>query len=218
MTPLKLITERQDNVETLLEAKGDTKYLYIEGVYLQSEVKNRNGRLYPKGVMEGALNEYLPLIETKHAFGELGHPDGPKINEKNISHRIVSLEWHGNNVNGKAIVNPKGDGAVVYGIYETGGRLGVSSRGLGSLKQKSGLMEVQSDFRLSTAADIVTNPSAPDAFVNGIMEGADWIHNGSDWVKVAVEESKKTIREATRTNMEEAKLAVFERFLARIRG
>lgn len=218
MTPVKFIREQQDHVETLMEAVGDKKYLYIEGVYLQSEVKNRNGRLYPKGVMESAVNDYAPLIETCHAFGELGHPDGPKINEKHISHRIMQLEWHGNNVNGKAVVNPYGDGAVVYGIYETGGRLGVSSRGLGSLKNKSGLMEVQADFKLATAADIVTNPSAPDAFVNGIMEGADWIHNGSDWVKLTVEQSQKTIREATRTNMEETKLAVFQKFIDRLRG
>lgn len=218
MTPLKLITERQDVVEVLAEASDGRKHLYIEGIYLQSEVKNRNGRLYPKGVMESAVEKYQPLIESCHAFGELGHPDGPKINETLISHRITKLEWHGNNVNGKAVIIPEGNGAIVRGIIETGGKLGVSSRGLGSLKNKSGLMEVQSDFRLSTAADIVTNPSAPDAFVNGIMENADWINDGGEWVKVAVKESQKTIREATRTNIEEAKIAVFEKFMQRLRG
>lgn len=217
---MKLIIERIEHPEFVFESANDgKKYCYIEGVFLQSEIKNRNGRLYPKGVMETAVDEYMPMIHNRDAYGELGHPEGPKINEHLISHLIEKLEWHGNNVNGRAKIIPVGRGAIAQGIIEAGGRLGVSSRGLGSLKSNNGAMHVQGDFKLATAADIVTNPSAPDAFVNGIMEGAEWVKSiGGDWVQVAVSEAQKIIHNTSRSDMEAAKLAILESFLDRLKG
>lgn len=217
---MKLIIENIEHSEFLWEANTEgKKYLYIEGIFLQSEIKNRNGRLYPKGVMEAAVADYMPMIHNRDAYGELGHPDGPKINEHLISHLIEGLEWHGNNVNGRAKIIPVGRGAIAQGIIEAGGRLGVSSRGLGSLKNTGGAMQVQGDFKLATAADIVTGPSAPDAFVNGIMEGAEWVKSiGGEWVQVAVSEAQTTIRKTGRTDTEATKLAILESFLNRLKG
>jgi hypothetical protein len=219
---MKLIIERAPQHETLTEslAEGKTGY-FIEGVFLQSEIKNRNGRRYPKGVMEAALDKYMSKVENGYAWGELGHPDGPKINEHRISHLTKKLEWQGNNVIGKAQLIDEGYGAIAIACLKVGGRLGVSSRGLGSLKNNNGIMEVQNDFTLATAADIVTDPSAPDAYVNGIMENVDWVYKaGQDvWVAEHVENTQKIIHNTPKARLDEAaKLRLFNDFLNKIKG
>lgn len=192
---MKLITEQIDHVEVLTEATSDRKYYYLEGIYLQSEVKNRNGRIYPKGVMESAVDRYMTdKVANRTAYGELGHPASPSIIPENISHLIEKLEWHGNDVTGKSKILPEGKGKIAIGIIEMGGRLGMSSRGLGSLEQKNGVMYVRDDLHYSTAADIVTDPSAPNAWVNGIMEGVEWIHSSGGWSKRAIEETQNEIK------------------------
>ena len=174
---MKLITELTEEVQYITEAKEDgSKNLYIEGVFLQSAIKNRNGRVYPEEVMDKEVARYIKeSVEQKTAMGELGHPNGPQINLDRVSHRIVSLKKEGTNYIGRAMITNTPMGNIAQGIIESGARLGVSSRGLGSLKlNKEGINEVQDDFRLATAADIVADPSAPDAWVNGIMEGVEF--------------------------------------------
>ena len=174
---MKLITELTEEVQYITEAKEDgSKNLYIEGVFLQSAIKNRNGRVYPEEVMDKEVARYIKeSVEQKTAMGELGHPNGPQINLDRVSHRIVSLKKEGTNYIGRAMITNTPMGNIAKGIIESGARLGVSSRGLGSLKlNKEGINEVQDDFRLATAADIVADPSAPDAWVNGIMEGVEF--------------------------------------------
>lgn len=213
---MKLITEVAE-AEILTEAVEGKKYYYIEGKFLQSEIKNRNGRIYPKSVMESAVEKYSQeKLARKNAYGELGHPAGPTINPERISHLIEKLEWQGNDVIGRAKILDTAYGVIAQKILEGGGTLGVSSRGLGSLRSRNGLNEVQSDFYLSTAADIVTDPSAPEAFVNGIMEDAEWIYKGGAWVPVYVEESQKKIHNASKAELTEVKLEVFKNFLSKL--
>lgn len=219
---MKLITERIEEVQYITEAKEDgTKNFYIEGVFLQSAIKNRNGRLYPEEVMDKEVSRYVKeAVEAKTALGELGHPNGPQINLDRVSHRIVELRKDGTNYVGKAIIANTPMGDIAKGIMECGGRLGVSSRGMGTVKTNgSGINEVQSDFRLATAADIVADPSAPDAWVNGIMEGVEFLYDDRlGWKAIQVaEEAKRQIDEAVRAkDLAEKKVAMFEAYLRKI--
>ena len=217
---MKLITELTEDVTYISETKEDgTKNLYIEGIYLQSAIKNRNGRIYPEHIMDKEVARYLKeTVDAGIAYGELNHPSGPQINGDRISHRIVSLRKEGTNYVGKAIVGDTDMGRNVKGIIEMGGKIGVSSRALGSLKTNSlGINEVQDDFRLVTAADVVTDPSAPQAWVNGIMEGCSYFL--SEGTIIAVEEAKEEIEEAVRAHTlsdPETKLALFERYMNKL--
>lgn len=215
---MKLIAELVESVTPIEESVGGKKYMYLEGVFLQSEIKNRNGRIYPRGVMESALNKYnTDKVENKTAYGELGHPAGPTINPERISHIIESLRWDGNNVIGRAKILETDYGTIAQKIIEGGGRLGVSSRGMGTLRERNGIDEVQSDYYIATAADIVTDPSAPQAFVNGIMESVDWIYRAGAWVPQYVEEAQKEINSAYSTKdkvvREQKLLKVWENYL-----
>jgi hypothetical protein len=219
---MKLITETLEDVQYISEANEDgTKKLYIEGVFLQSAIKNRNGRVYPEHVMDKEVARYIKeAIDSKSAMGELGHPNGPQINLDRVSHRIVSLKKEGTDYIGKALITNTPMGNIAKGIMESGARLGVSSRGMGSLKlNKEGINEVQDDFRLATAADIVADPSAPNAWVNGIMENVDWLYDEKlGWKAVEIaEQSKAEINTAfTSRVLEEQKLKLFERYLGRL--
>lgn len=171
---MKLITELSYDInQTIAEgAEPGKKQFFIEGIFMQADVKNRNGRVYPKHIMAKEVNRYIKeSVDRGNAYGELGHPSGPTINPDRISHRIVSLKEDGSNYIGKAIVNNNPMGMIARGLMEDGGTLAISSRGIGSLKSVGGAMQVQEDFMLATAGDIVINPSAPDAFLNGVMEG-----------------------------------------------
>lgn len=219
---MKLITETLDELQYVTEAKEDgSKNLYIEGIFLQSSIKNRNGRMYPEEVMDREVARYMKeAVETKTAMGELGHPNGPQINLDRVSHRIVSLRKEGTDYIGKALITNTPMGNIARGLMESGARLGVSSRGMGSLKMnKEGVNEVQGDFRLATAADIVADPSAPNAWVDGIMESVDWVYDERlGWKAVEIaEQAKREIETAVSSReLEERKLRIFENWLARI--
>jgi len=217
---MKLISEQwADDVNYLVEEDPKTgkKNAYIEGVMLQTEVKNKNGRVYPKEVMQKEVKRYTKeYIDNNRAYGELGHPEGPTINLERTSHLITSLEQDGNNFVGKAKILSTPMGEIVKNLLDDGARLGVSSRGMGSLKasnRKGGAQMVQSDFQLATAADIVADPSAPDAFVDGVMEGVEWIWDNGVIKAQKIEEYKNTIRRAKSQKLQETKLNVFKSFL-----
>ena len=217
---MKLITELNTEHISYLEEKqeGDKKKLYLSGIFLQSVIQNKNGRIYPKGVMESAVAKYIDSkVNSKNAYGELGHPNGPKINEDRISHLITELNWNGNDVIGKALIFDTDMGKIAKAIIEGGGQLGVSSRGLGTLKPNSkGINEVQSDFFLATAADIVTDPSAPSALVNGIMEGVEYLYDEStsSFMKIALDEAKKLVHSLPKSKLnEESMLKIFNAFV-----
>jgi hypothetical protein len=215
---MKLITEVNDNVRYITEEKDGKKSLYIEGVFLQSNLKNRNGRMYPADIMEKEVQRYMTeAVENKRAFGELGHPDGPSINLDRVSHIVTELYRDGDNWMGKAKITDTPMGNIARGLIESGGQLGVSSRGLGTLKEnRDGVQIVQDDFHLATAADIVADPSAPDAFVRGIMENKEWVIVNGLWTEQSNDMAKKVIKKASKKQLEEAKLAVFENFLNRL--
>lgn len=213
-----LITENLEDVQYITEdtATPGKKNLFIEGVFLQAGIKNRNGRLYPPEIMEQEVARYIKeKVDTNRAYGELGHPQGPQINLDRVSHRIVELRQDGNNWIGKAKISEEGMGKIARGIINDGGSLGVSSRALGSLKMINGINEVQSDFKLSTAADIVADPSAPDAFVNGIMEGVEWVWDNGLLKEQKLSEARKEIDASVRSRSfnETKKLEIFNRFL-----
>ena len=217
---MKLISEQWcDNINYLIEQDPKTgkDNVYIEGIMLQTEVKNKNGRIYPKEIMQKEVKRYTKeYINEKRAYGELGHPEGPTINLERTSHLIQSLKEDGNNFVGKAKVLSTPMGEIVKNLLADGARLGVSSRGMGSLKassQKGGVQLVQSDFQLATAADIVADPSAPDAFVNGVMEGVEWIWDNGVIKAQKIEEYKHSIRRAKTHKLQETKLKVFKSFL-----
>ena len=173
---MKLITEQIEDVQILTEEKDGKKLLYIEGVFLQSELKNRNGRMYPFDVLNREVERYNEeYVKSKRALGELGHPDGPTINLDRVSHRITNLRAEGNNFIGKAQILDTPMGNIAKSLLGEGVQLGVSSRGMGSIEKTEDCNVVRDDFMLTTAADIVADPSAPDAFVNGIMEGKEWV-------------------------------------------
>jgi hypothetical protein len=214
---MKLITEVVEDLQYIVEEKDGKKNLFIEGIFLQSDLKNRNGRVYPREIMQREVARYTKeSIDSKRAMGELGHPDGPTVNLDRVSHLIVSLKEDGNNWIGKAKILDTPMGMIARNLIEGGAQLGVSSRGLGSLKERNGINEVQDDFMLSTAADIVSDPSAPDAFVRGIMENKEWIMENGIWQERQVDMAKKIIRGASSRELEEAKLQVFESFMKRL--
>lgn len=217
---MKLIKEVTESVKLVTEEKADKgKEYFIEGIFLQSQIKNRNGRMYPESVMDKEVARYMKeQVENNRAYGELGHPDTPSINLDRVSHLIVSLKKEGTNYVGKAKILDTPMGKIAKGLLDGGANLGVSSRALGSLKSNNeGLQIVQDDFMLSTAADIVADPSAPDAFVRGIMESKEWVFIDGQFVEKNIDEVKRTIRQSSSRNLEEAKILAFQKFLTKIR-
>lgn len=217
---MRLIREVTETVSLVTESKlGKGKEYFIEGVFLQSELKNRNGRMYPESVMDKEVARYLQeQVENNRAYGELGHPDTPSINLDRVSHLIVSLRKEGTNYIGKAKILETPMGQIARGLLDGGANLGVSSRALGSLKMnEDGIQVVQDDFMLSTAADIVADPSAPDAYVRGIMENKEWVFVDGKFVEKHIEEVKAVIRKTSSRNLEEAKIVAFQKFLSKIR-
>jgi hypothetical protein len=215
---MKLIKEVYENLEYIAEANADgEKEFFIEGIFMQANQKNRNGRMYPTDILEKEVERYnQEYVEKNRAFGELGHPQGPTINLERVSHMIKSLTKEGDNFMGKAKIMDSPYGNIVKNLIKEGASLGVSSRGMGSLKSKNGVNEVQGDFYLATAADIVADPSAPDAFVEGIMEGVEWVYEGGKWVEHFVEQAQQEVHAASKADLEQVKLQVFENFLKRL--
>ena len=212
---MKLITETIEDVKLITEEKNGKKLLYIEGVFLQSELKNRNGRMYPFSVLEKEVNRYNEeYVKNKRALGELGHPDGPTVNLDRVSHRITSLKAEGNNFIGKAQILDTPMGKIAKSLLGEGVQLGVSSRGMGSIDKREDVNVVMDDFMLATAADIVADPSAPDAFVNGIMEGKEWVWNNGILKETKVAKYQSYMNESTRADLEERTLKVFADFLS----
>lgn len=213
---MKLIAELTEEVNYLIEEKekGKKDY-YIEGIFLQGSIQNRNGRVYPTGVLEKEVGRYNEeYIQKNRAYGELGHPQGPSINLERVSHMIKSLKREGNNFVGRAKIMDTPYGNIVKNLMAEGAQLGVSSRGMGSLKvNKEGVNEVQDDFFLATAADIVADPSAPDAFVQGIMEGVEWVWDNGILKAQKIEEMKNIIQKTSRGDLEATKIKVFEDFM-----
>lgn len=217
---MKLMAEYNDHgVEVLTEAKADGgKDYFIEGIFMQSEAKNRNGRIYPKSVMEKAVDKYVTeQVKTKRAVGELNHPDGPTVNLDKVSHLIESLNWKGNDVIGKARILDTPMGQIVKGLLDGGVQLGVSTRGMGSLEQRNGVMYVKEDFMLNTV-DIVQDPSAPTAFVNGIMEGVDWVWNNGIIEPREVIVMETEIKKAPRADLYETQVREFKNFLSLVKN
>ena len=217
---MRLIREVTEKVNLVTESKlGKGKEYFIEGVFLQSELKNRNGRMYPESVMDKEVARYMKeQVENNRAYGELGHPDNPSINLDRVSHLIVSLQKESTNYIGKAKILETPMGQIARGLLDGGANLGVSSRALGSLKvNEDGIQVVQDDFMLSTAADIVADPSAPDAYVRGIMENKEWVFVDGKFVEKHIEEVKAIIRKTSSRNLEEAKIVAFQKFLSKIR-
>ena len=211
---MKLISEEIQDAEYLVEDVGGKKNYKIKGVFLQSDIKNRNGRIYPKEIMMEEVNRYQKeFVNKKRAFGELGHPDGPTVNLERVSHMITDLKQEGSNFIGEAKIMNTPYGKIVKGLIDEGAQLGVSSRGMGSLEQRNGANYVKNDFMLATAADIVADPSAPDAFVQGIMESKEWVWDNGRLVERDVEAWRKEIRSASTRKLEEKKLEIFENFL-----
>ena len=213
---MKLITEEIESVEVLTETVNGKKTLYIQGPFLQTEVVNRNGRMYRLPVMEREVKRYTEqYVDKGRALGELGHPDGPTVNLDRVSHKIVSLQREGNNFIGKAQILSTPMGKIAESLLKEGVTLGVSSRGIGSVKQNNeGYAEVGEDFMLATAADIVADPSAPDAFVQGIMEGKEWIWDGGILKEKAAENARRSINTLVDQGiLEEYKLSLFNEFL-----
>ena len=217
---MRLIREVLDTTNLIVESKlGKGKEYFIEGIFLQSELKNRNGRMYPESVMDNEVGRYIKeSVEKNRAYGELGHPDTPSINLDRVSHMIVSLRKEGTNYIGKAKILETPMGQIARGLLDGGANLGVSSRALGSLQTNNeGVQIVQDDFMLSTAADIVADPSAPDAFVRGIMESKEWVFVDGKFVEQHIEEAQRSIRKASSRNLQEAKIYAFQKFLSKIR-
>ena len=219
---MKLICEVLEEVQLITEEREDGKKdFFIEGIFMQADLQNRNGRIYPMPVMEKEVNRYVKeYVNTKRAFGELGHPEGPSINLDRISHMITELKRDGSNIVGRAKILETPMGNIAKNIIQGGGALGVSSRGMGSLKEKNGIMEVQDDFTLATAADIVADPSAPGAFVNGIMEGVEWVwDNGllkAQQIEMYKEEIEKAAAKPNKRVLEEAMLRTWTDFLSKL--
>ena len=211
---MKLIKEVAQDLNYLVEAKdGGGKNVYIEGIFAQADTPNRNKRSYGKGIMEREVTNYQKLISEKRSLGELGHPENPSINLHQVSHLITSLKMEGKDVIGRAKILETPMGVIAKNLIENEIRLGVSTRGLGSLKMNSeGINEVQDDFYLATV-DIVADPSAPDAFVQGIMENAEWVQENGVWKAMDVEIAQRQIKKTSAKNLDEVKLQIFERFI-----
>mgnify|MGYP003335760941 FL=1 len=214
---MKLIRENIEEVSYITEDANGQKHLHIEGPFLVAEKKNKNGRIYPKHVMKKEVARYMNEFVTKNrAFGELGHPETPTINLDRVSHMIVDLREDGDCWIGKAKILDTPMGKIAKGIHDGGGQLGVSSRGMGSLKSIDGVNYVQPDYYLATAADIVADPSAPGAFVQGIMENKEWIWDNGFVKEVEINEMKDAIAKAKRRQLEEIQLRQFESFLSKL--
>tara|TARA_R110000803_G_scaffold46198_16_gene97139 strand:- start:13006 stop:13662 length:657 start_codon:yes stop_codon:yes gene_type:complete len=217
---MKLIAEYiEQDIETIIEAKGDGEKSYmIEGIFAQAEAKNRNGRIYPKAIMEKAVNKYVKeQVSQKRAVGELNHPEGPTVNLDKVSHLITDLRFEGNDVVGKASILDTPNGKIVKGLLDGGVKLGVSTRGMGSLENRNGTMYVKDDFILNTV-DIVQDPSAPTAFVNGIMEGVEWVWNNGVICQQVIEEMETEIRRAPRADLYETQVREFKNFLSLLKS
>ena len=215
---MKLICEVNEDIQyELEEAEGQPKKYFLEGIFMQADQKNRNGRLYPKNILAKEVKRYSEkYIKSNRAFGELGHPDGPTVNLDRVSHMITELKEDGSNFVGRAKVMDTPYGKIVKNLIDEGAKLGVSSRGMGSLKPDKNAQVVQSDFYLATAADIVADPSAPDAFVEGIMEGKEWIWDNGLIREKDINEYKREIVKAPRKNLEKVKIRAFEDFLLKL--
>ncbi len=208
-----LITEVNEDVQLVCEEKDGKKNYSIEGIFMQSEKTNRNGRRYPRNTLFGETNRYTEkYVKANRALGELGHPDGPTVNLERVSHLITDLQMEGNDIRGKAKILETPYGKIVQNLIDGGARLGVSSRGMGSIKNVDGINEVQKDFMLS-AVDIVADPSAPDAFVDGIMEGKEWVYEGGIFREREIENYKRAIEKVNKRDLEEKKLEVFKNFI-----
>lgn len=215
---MKLITEYvEQNIETICEQKKDgSRDYFIEGVFMQSNKKNRNGRIYEKASLEKAVDKYVTeQVKTGRAVGELNHPEGPTVNLDKVSHRITEMTWEGNNVMGKALILDTPMGNIVKGLLDGGVQLGVSTRGMGSLENRNGTMYVKEDFMLNTV-DIVQDPSAPEAFVNGIMEGVEWIWENGLLQKQEIEKYETEIKRASSSQLAESQLKVWNDFLSKL--
>jgi len=211
---MKLISEEISNAEYLVEETNGKKDYKIRGVFLQSDLKNRNGRVYPTDILNKEVKRYnAEFINKKRAFGELGHPDGPTVNLERVSHMITKLYPEGKNFIGEAKIMNTPYGKIVKGLIDEGAQLGVSSRGMGSLETRGGANYVKDDFYLATAADIVADPSAPDAFVEGIMENKEWVWDNGVLVEKNIDAWKREIESAKRNALAEAKVKVFANFL-----
>jgi len=215
---MKLIKETVESVDLLVEEKNGKKDYYIEGIFLQADIKNRNGRMYPESTMDKEVNRYLKeYVEKNRAYGELGHPENPSINLDRVSHMITSLKKEGTNWVGRAKILETPMGKIAQGLLDGGANLGVSSRAMGSLTtNKEGVQIVQDDFMLATAADIVADPSAPDAFVQGVMESKEWIFVDGKFIERDIEEAMSQVRKASSAQLEEAKIRAFSKFLSKI--
>jgi hypothetical protein len=215
---MKLISEYHDsNLQVITEAKKDGKKEYvIEGVFMQADKQNRNGRVYEKSILEAAVNKYVKeQVNTGRAVGELNHPDGPGINLDKVSHKITELRFEGSDVIGKASILQTPMGKIVEGLLEGGVKLGVSSRGMGTLEKKNGVMSVGKDFMLATV-DIVQDPSAPEAFVNGIMEGVDWVWDNGILKPQEIEIIETEIKEARNMRSADIEIKAFKNFLSKL--
>ena len=214
---MKLISEEIQDAEYLVEETNGKKNYKIRGVFLQSDLKNRNGRVYPKDILNNEVERYnKEFINKTRAFGELGHPDGPTVNLERVSHMITKLAPDGQNFVGEAKIMNTPYGKIVKGLIDEGAQLGVSSRGMGSLETRGGANYVKDDFYLATAADIVADPSAPDAFVEGIMESKEWVWDNGVLVEKSIESWKREIESAKRHALAEAKIKVFKNFLSNL--
>jgi len=215
---MKLITETIEDVQILTEENNGKKDYKIKGVFMQADIKNRNGRIYPVETLAKEVRRYTKeFIEKKRAFGELGHPDGPTVNLERVSHMITSLKPEGKNFIGEAKVMDTPYGKIVKNLIDEGAVLGVSSRGMGSIQQQGGRNLVGKDFYLATAADIVADPSAPDAFVEGIMEGKEWVWDNGVLKSVTVEQYKSEIEKAKRQELAEKKSKIFADFMSKLK-
>lgn len=213
---MKLITEHLESLEYITEEKNGKKDVYIEGVFMQAEKENRNKRIYPKSVLESACDKYVKeQVKTGRAVGELNHPDGPTINLDKVSHRITELKWQGNDVVGKALILDTPMGKIVKGLVDGGCKLGVSSRGMGTVENRNAKTFVKDDFILSTV-DIVQDPSAPSAFVEGIMEGVEWVWENGILKSQQIEEYETEIKKVPLGRISEAQERIFSDFLSKL--
>jgi len=213
---MKLIAELNEDTHYITErTESGKREHYITGRFMTANEKNKNGRMYKKDILENEVSRYIrEVVKANRAFGELNHPSGPTINLDRVSHIITELTWDGNYVNGKAKITSTPMGEIARGLLESGGQLGVSTRGMGSLAEKNGVMVVQSDFKLSTV-DIVSDPSGPGCFVNGIMENVEWIYDPvkGSWHEEKLHETKKYINSLSKSQLEEQRLTIFENYL-----
>tara|TARA_B100000927_G_scaffold99017_1_gene80111 strand:- start:1438 stop:2082 length:645 start_codon:yes stop_codon:yes gene_type:complete len=214
---MKLIAEQIQDVEYIVEEKGDKKEMKIRGIFMQADQKNRNGRVYPMGVLQKEVTRYnKEFVAEGRAFGELGHPEGPTVNLDRVSHMITKLEANGKNFVGEAKLLSTPMGEIAKALIKDGGKLGVSSRGMGSLENKGGANYVKDDFYLATAADIVADPSAPQAFVEGIMEGKEWVWDNGLLKEVEIQNIKDRINEGVRRRQSNVSALEFAKFLSKL--